>query len=99
MNKVINTFFKLPRRLWKSPANDQGNIVGNQIDFILINKRFQNSTIFTKTYPGADISSDHNLLIATMKLKLKKLMKKDNRITIDTRKVQHKKTTVTITTK
>ena len=59
---VSNTTFEQPNRLlytWKSP----GDITRNQIDYILIRKRFRNSIKQCKTHPGADIASDHNPLI------------------------------------
>ena len=77
---IMNTFFKQPaRRLytWKSP----GDTIRNQIDFIMINSRFKNNVKTTFTYPGADIFSDHVLLIMKLKLRLK-LPKK-------TKKVEH----------
>ena len=43
----------------------------NQIDFILVKNRFKNHVKDVRTYPGADVMSDHNLLIAKLKLKLK----------------------------
>uniref|UniRef100_A0A8D8LPD3 Craniofacial development protein 2 n=1 Tax=Cacopsylla melanoneura TaxID=428564 RepID=A0A8D8LPD3_9HEMI len=76
---ITNTYFKLPpRRLytWTSPQHRKDNIVRNQIDFILINKKFRNSIKSAKTYPGADIRSDHNPVIIEMKVKLKKIQKK-----------------------
>lgn len=71
---VLNTFFKLnPRRLytWTSPRDNVGQIVRNQIDYILINKRFRNSCTYVKTYPRANIASDHNPLVAVLKLNSK----------------------------
>ena len=32
----------------------------------------------TKTYPGADIGSDHNPVVATVKINLKRIKKKEN---------------------
>lgn len=49
-----------------------GHVVRNQIDYILINKRFTNTITSVKTYPEAYIKSDHNHLI-TMNLKLKEI--------------------------
>ena len=66
-----NTFFQHPKRLlytWKSP----GDISRNQIDYILIRHRHRNSVKQCKTYPGADIGSDHNPLIAKIKIRLKR---------------------------
>ncbi len=71
-NLVIgNTFFQHPqRRLYTSSS--PGDMYRNQIDFIMIKGRFKNSFKQVKTYPGADIYSDHNPVVATIALKLKK---------------------------
>lgn len=76
---VTNTFFTLPpRRLytWKSPRDSGENIIRNQIDYILINERYRNSCISMKTYPGADIHSDHVPLVGIFKVRMKKIKKK-----------------------
>ena len=44
----------------------------NQIDYILCRPRWRSSIQSTKIKPGADCGSDHELLIAKFKLKLKK---------------------------
>ena len=75
---VTNTWFKLPKRrlyTWKSPQDTQDNTVRNQIDYIAINSRFKNSVLNAKTYPGCDINSDHNPVVITMQVKLKKIQK------------------------
>ena len=67
---VTNTWFKNhPRRLytWRSP----GDLTKNQSDYILTSKRFRNSILNCKTYPQADCNTDHILLVATLRLKLK----------------------------
>ena len=67
---VGNTFFQHhPRRLWtwKSP----GNLVKNQIDYILIKRRWRSALLNVRTRPSADCGSDHQLLVANIKLKLK----------------------------
>ena len=69
---VTNTWFRNhPRRLhtWISP----GDQVRNQIDFITISQRFRNMVTNCHTYPGADCGSDHNPVVATLRLKLKKV--------------------------
>ena len=69
---VSNTlFYQHPRRLytWVSP----GDRVRNQIDFILVKRRWKSSVKSAKTLPGADIGSDHQLLIAEVRLKLKRI--------------------------
>ena len=47
----------------------------NQIDYILCNQRWRSSIQSAKTRPGADCGSDHELLIAKFRLKLKKVGK------------------------
>ena len=44
----------------------------------MINTRFRNNVKQAKTYPGADIGSDHNPVVATVKINLKKIKKKVN---------------------
>ena len=74
---IANTYFQHPKRrlyTWRSP----GDIYRNQIDFILINKRFRNAVKQARTYPGADVGSDHNPLMIKMNIKLKKPEEKAN---------------------
>ena len=61
------------RRLytWTSPDGQQRN----QIDYILCSQRWRSSIQSAKTRPGADCGSDHELLIAKFRLKLKKVGK------------------------
>ena len=61
------------RRLytWTSPDGQHWN----QIDYILCSQRWRSSTQSTKTRPGADCDSDHELLITKFRLKLKKVGK------------------------
>ena len=47
----------------------------NQIDYILCSQRWRSSTQSAKTRPGADFGSDHELLIAKFRLKLRKVGK------------------------
>ena len=70
---ITNTWFRHhPRRLWtwRSP----GGRNGNQIDYITINRRFRNAIHQAKTYPGAECNSDHNLLVTTVEIKMKKVI-------------------------
>ena len=74
---ITNTWFTQPNRrkyTWISPDGK----TRNQIDYIMINTRFRNSVKQTKTYPGADIGSDHNPVVATVKINLKRIKKKEN---------------------
>ena len=47
----------------------------NQIDYILYSQRWRSSIQSAKTRPGADFGSDHELLIAKFRLKLKEVRK------------------------
>ncbi|GFS00526.1 craniofacial development protein 2-like [Elysia marginata] len=67
---VINTHFKQPKRrlyTWTSP----GDVTRNQIDYLAKNSRFKNAVSKCKTYPGADIGSDHAPVIMKINIKLK----------------------------
>ena len=78
---VTNTWFKHRDRnlyTWTSPQDGE-KVVRNQIDFILVKQRFKRSLKNVKTYPGADCSSDHALIVAKISLKLK-ILKKSNPI-------------------
>jgi len=66
---IMNTWFNHhPRRryTWTSPDGH----TKNQIDFIMIKNRWKTSVLNCKTYPGADCDSDHQLLVATVKIRL-----------------------------
>lgn len=72
---VMNTWFKQSsRRLytWKSPMDRPRRMVRNQIDYILVNKRFRNNCTTLRTYPGADINSDHVPLMGAFKIRMKR---------------------------
>ena len=47
----------------------------NQIDYILCSQRWRSSIQSAKTRQGTDCGSDHELLIANLRLKLKKVGK------------------------
>ena len=69
---LANTFghHKASRRWTWHSSNGQHH---NQIDYILVRKRFRSGVNITRTrsFPGADIGSDHDLLV-TFRLRLKK---------------------------
>ena len=56
---------------WTSPDGQYRN----QIDYILCIQRWRSSIQSAKTRPGADCGSDHELLTAKFRLKLKKVGK------------------------
>ena len=68
---IANTLFQQHKRRlypWTSPYGQHQN----QIDYILCSQRWRSSIQSTKTRPGADCGSAHELLIAEFRLKLKK---------------------------
>ena len=76
-NKLVigNTLFKhhvRRRYTWESPGN-RGRY---QIDYIITKQRYRNQILDCKTYPGADMDSDHNLVVMKCRLNFKKIMKK-----------------------
>ena len=71
---TANTLFQQRKRrlyTWTPPDGQYQN----QTDYILCNQRWRSSIQSAKTRLGADCGSDHELLIAKFKLKLKKVGK------------------------
>ena len=69
-----NTLFQQHKRqlyTWTSPDGQYHN----QIDYILCSQRWRSSIRSAITRPGADCSSDHELLVAKFRVKLKKVWK------------------------
>ena len=71
---IANTLFQQHKRrlyIWTSPDGEHRN----HIDYILCSQRRKSSIQSTKTRPGADCGSNHELLIDKFRLKLKKIGK------------------------
>ena len=71
---IANPLFQQHKRrlyTWTSPDGQHRN----QIDYILCSQRWRSSIPPTKTRPGADCGSDHELLITKFTMKLKKVGK------------------------
>ena len=51
----------------------------NQIDHLAIRRKFRTSLLDLRAYRGADVGSDHELIIGRIKLKLAKVCKKEGR--------------------
>ena len=71
---IANTLFQQHKRrlyTWTSPDGHHRN----QIDYTLCSQRWRHSIQSSKTRLEADCGSDHELLIAKLKLKLKKVGK------------------------
>ena len=68
---IANTLFQQHKRrldAWSSPDGQHRN----QMDCILCSQKWRSSIQSTKTRPGADCGSDHELFIAKFRLKMKK---------------------------
>lgn len=74
---VSNTCFKQVRtsRLWSWETSD--GHTRNMIDHILVNSKWRGSVTNARVYPSADIGSDHQLMVAKIKLKLKGRRKRE----------------------
>ena len=75
---LVNTTFQVPKRrryTWKMP----GDIGRYQIDYIIVKNRYRNQVKSCKTYPGADVDSDHNMIMMKCCIKMKKLQKRKER--------------------
>ena len=79
---IADTLFQQHKRrlyTWTSPDGQYRN----QTDYILCSQRWRSSIQSAKTRPGADCGSDHELLIAKFRLKLKKVEKTTRSIRYD----------------
>src|SRR6218665_2850893 len=69
--KIMNTRFyqrKANRKwTWESPDGKTRNM----IDFVLINNRWKSSVTMCRTFTKPDVASDHNLVMAGIRVKLK----------------------------
>lgn len=66
---VLSTWFphkQIHKRMWK--ASD-GNTI-NQIDHVLVDKRYTNHILDVRTKRGANVDSDHFLVVAKMRTKI-----------------------------
>ena len=85
---IANTLFQQHKRRlykWTSPGGQHQN----QIDYILCSQRWRSSIQSAKTRPGADCGSDHELLIAKFRLKLKKVGKTTRPFRYDLNQIPH----------
>ena len=71
--------------MWTSPDGRHQNL----IDYILCSQRWRSSIQSTKTRPGADCGSDHELLIAKFRLKSKKVEKNTRPLRYDLNQIPY----------
>ena len=85
---ITNTLFQQHKRrlyTWTSPDGPHRN----QTDYILCSQRWRSSIQSAKTRPGANCSSDHELLIAKFRLILKKVGKTTRPFRYDLNKIPY----------
>ena len=86
---VANTFgsHKASRKMtWHSPNGE-----AHQIDYIMMKKRFRSWINFarTRSFPGADVGSDHDLVMMTFHARLQKVKKQsETRMKFDLEKLK-----------
>ena len=69
---ISNTFYRhknIHKKTWRHPDGQSSN----EIDYICVSKRWRSSVIDVRVQRGADVGSDHHLLIAKFRLRLKRL--------------------------
>ena len=88
---VCNTRFEQkPQRKWTWAPPD--GVHKNMIDLILIQQRWKSSVTNCRTFQSPDISSDHSLVLCSIRLRLKKLYNKaQHRIRIDLSQLKREK--------
>ena len=83
---IVNTPFQQDKRQLCTRTS-LGGQHRNQIDDVLCSQRWRSSIQSPKERPGADCSSDHELLIAEFRLKLKKVRKTTRPFRYDLNKI------------
>ena len=85
---IANTFFQQHKRrlyTWTSPDGQYQN----ETDYILCSQRWRSSIQSAKTRLVADCGTDHELLIAKFRLKLKKVRKTTRSSRYDLNQIPH----------
>ena len=52
----------------------------NQIDHFAISRKFRSSLLYIRNKRGADVGSDHHLMLAKIRLKISKVKDQTNRV-------------------
>ena len=84
---IADTFQQHKRQLYTWTSLD--GQYQNQIDYILCSQRWGSSIQSAKTRLGADFGSDHKLLIAKFRLKLKKVGKTTRQFRYDLNQIPY----------
>ena len=71
INHCIVLYKECHKRTWRSPDG----VTTNQIDHLAFSKRWRSSLQDVRALRGADVGSDHHLLMAKVRLKIAKVRK------------------------
>lgn len=85
---VSNTMFEVPKRrryTWIAPWDTNRY----QIDYILAKSRFMKQIMTSHRYPGAEIDSDHNLVVMKYKILYRKITRRPKRKIWDVEKLKN----------
>ncbi|XP_068708170.1 uncharacterized protein [Montipora foliosa] len=75
---------KVHKMTWNSPY--QRTI--NQIDHVMINQKWRRSLLYVKAVRGSDVGSDHHLVLAKLRLKLRRTSKKGSSLLYDSQRLR-----------
>ena len=85
---IANTLFQQHKRRLYTWISPDGQYL-NQTDYIRCSQRCRSSIESAKTRPGADCGSDHELLMAKFRLKLKKVGKTTRSFSYDLNQIPY----------
>ena len=67
-NLIVGSSMFAHKRIHKLTWNSPDGKTMKQIDHTLVNKRWRNSLKDVRVFRGADVGSDHNLAVTTIRL-------------------------------
>lgn len=90
---ITNTFFEVPLRrryTWTAP----GDTARYQLDYILVKSRYKNQVKYSHSFFGAEIDSDHKLVMMNCRVTFKKYKNRSKYKTWDLNKLKTEETRI-----